>query len=398
MCKFKSCCFVGIMAALAQGWCFAGDDQQIQLQTSGGIEATTEAGDFSFNLGGRLMLDAAFYSDDQNLLGSGTELRRARIEVEGVVREDWGYEFAVDFAGGEAEVKDAYIEYRNLGRGKLLIGQYKAPFGLEELTSSKYITFMERALLTEFAPGRNIGVGYHTYRDSWTFGASVFGEGYNDDVDNEGDEGGGLATRFTYAPYHGDTQSLHFGVALAHRVLNTSKEIKFNMRPESHVTDVKYLNTGDISDTESVTQAGLEFAWVQGPFSVQSEWLQAKVDRRSGFDSPTFDGWYAYTSWFMTGESRNYKYKKGAFGKVSPNHGSAIELALRFSNMNLNDGSVTGGEQSNTTLGLNWYFNPQLRFMLNYLLIDNDEYADDDGDVLGNDEPSLLQLRLQLHF
>ena len=398
MSRNKICCFAGALIAFAQGWCYADEIQAVQIESEGGIAVTTQNDNFAFNLGGRLMLDAAFYSEDLNSLGNGTELRRARLEAEGVIHKDWGYELALDFAGGETDVKDAYIEYRKLKSSKLLVGQFKAYFGLEELTSSKYITFMERALVTELAPGRNMGIGYHTYRNSWTYAIAIFGEEYSDDVDNEGDEGDGIATRFTYAPLHNATQSLHLGIALAHRRLNSAKEIELDIRPESHITDVKYLNTGDIGNTDAVTQAGLEVAWVNGPFSVQTEWQQTKLDRASGLSSPTFDGWYAYASWFVTGESRNYRPKKGAFGKIKPHRDSAVELALRFSNLNLNDSGITGGEQNNTTLGLNWYFNPQIRLMFNYLWIDNDEFADDNGDVLGSDEPNVLQMRLQLHF
>ena len=111
------------------------------------------------------------------------------------------------------------------------------------------------------------------------------------------------------------------------------------------------------------------------------------------------DGWYVYASWFLTGESRPYKFKKGAFGRVKPRNGyGAWELAGRVSELDLNDKDIRGGEERNWTLGLNWYINPNVRVVANYINVDNDIFADDDGDVRGNDDPTIFQTRLQLDF
>ena len=120
------------------------ESSDVKSGTKGGVEFATYDGKFAFELGGRLMVDAAYYDEDKNHLGSGTELRRARIELEGILFSDWAYEFSVDFADGEADIKDAYIGYEALWPLKFFVGQFKEPFSLEELTNSKYITFMER--------------------------------------------------------------------------------------------------------------------------------------------------------------------------------------------------------------------------------------------------------------
>jgi phosphate-selective porin OprO/OprP len=43
---------------------------------------------------------------------------------------------------------------------------------------------------------------------------------------------------------------------------------------------------------------------------------------------------------------------------------------VRFSNVNLNDGDVLGGEQDNVTVAFNWYLNQATRFMLNWVNAD----------------------------
>lgn len=371
----------------------------VQISTRGGIEASTYDGAFSFELDGRLMIDAAAYNEDEVSLGDGTELRRARLEAKGTLFSDWGYELGIDVSDSTADVKDAYLEYRGWWPARMKIGQFKEPFSLEEMTSSKYITFMERALPNEFAPGRHIGVGMHTYGQSWTAATGLFGGAFDDDADDEGDEQWSLTGRMTYAPWRGDRQTFHLGTAFSYRIPGDEKEVKFNARPESHITDVKYLNTGKITDVDRISLFGFESALVQGPFSLQGEYIHTRVNRDKGLDSLDFDGWYLYGSWFLTGESRIYKAKKGSFGRVNPTTDmGAWELALRFSHMDLTDGEFTGGEAEQITLGLNWYVNPHTRFMLNYVMVNNDIDADDDGDVLGDDDPGMLQFRAQIDF
>ncbi|MEW8469935.1 MAG: porin, partial [Candidatus Thiodiazotropha sp.] len=143
---------------------------------------------------------------------------------------------------------------------------------------------------------------------------------------------------------------------------------------------------------------GLEGAWVTGPFSLQGEWMQAKVERDTGTE-PTFDGWYLQASWFLTGESRRYKQDAAKFGRIRPlsEHG-ALEAAARFSSLDLNDGEIEGGSSDNLTLGLNWYINRQIRLMANAIFVDNDRFADADGDVEAEDEPTIIQLRAQVDF
>ena len=374
-------------------------DKDVNVKTKGGLEVSTDDGAFSFGLGGRLMLDAAYYDEDKTKLGDGTEVRRARLEAEGRLFHDWTYELGVDFAGGDSDVKNAYIGYEGWWPASFKIGQFKEPFSLEEMTSSKYITFMERALPNAFVPGRNIGIGAHRYWESLTAAGGLFGEAFDSDVEDEGDEGWGVAGRLTYSPLHLETRAVHLGAAAEYRKPDDSDEIRFRTRPESHVTSVRYANTDDILEVDNTVKYGLEAAGVWGPFSVQGEYIYTDVNRNSGFEDVNFDGWYTFASWFLTGESRRYRARKGAFGRVKPQHRyGAWELAARYSTIDLNDGPVTGGKEENITLGLNWYINSQLRAMANYVIIDNDDDADDAGDAGRNDDPKVFQLRLQADF
>jgi len=91
---------------------------------------------------------------------------------------------------------------------------------------------------------------------------------------------------------------------------------------------------------------------------------------------------------------RPYKFQEGIWDSVRPESIvgkggiGAWELAARYSNADLSDASITGGEEDNITLGLNWYPAPNLRFMLDYVHVL--EVAD--GKFAGS-EPSALVMR-----
>jgi phosphate-selective porin OprO/OprP len=110
---------------------------------SSALKLQTEDGAFQFQFGGRVMVDAAYYNEDETPLGNGAELRRARLFAKGTVYDDWFYKAQVDFAGNEVSLKDFYLGYQGFDKLKITLGNQKEPFSLEELTSSKYITFKE---------------------------------------------------------------------------------------------------------------------------------------------------------------------------------------------------------------------------------------------------------------
>ena len=374
-------------------------DIDVKVTTKGGLEIATYDGNFSFELGGRLMIDAGSYDKDKNELGNGTELRRARLDLDGTIFADWGYAFGVDFAGGDADVKNAYVSYDGFWPTQIIVGQFKEPFSMEELSSSKNITFMERALPNEFAPGHHIGIGIDMPRETWTAALGLFGEAFGDDVDDEGNEGWAATGRVTFASIHSDTRALHLGAAASYRKTDSERVVKFNARPESHLTDIKYVDTGKIKYVDGLIKYGLEAAGVFGPLSLQGEYILTEANRRNGFQDAEFRGWYLQGSWFITGESRPYKIDKGVFGQVEPrNKYGAVEVAVRYSTIDLTDDLIMGGEEENITLGLNWYINPQIRLMANYIMVENDEDANADGDAIGDDDPNAFQFRFQLAF
>ncbi len=343
--------------------------------------------DMTVNVGGRIQADAAFYDEDFTELSSGTEFRRVRLFASGNIDEDIAYKVQLDFADGDADLKDVYIKYTGFDFADLTVGNFKVPFGLEELTSSKYITFMERSMANSFTPSRRIGLGLSRASGNTTFSAAIFGDEAND---SGNDEGIGLAGRFTIAPQLDDGDFLHFGAAAVYQEADTTDAgtdvARFRARPESHVTSRRLIDTGTIADVSNTTKLGLEAAAVLGSFSLQAEYILTQVDAAGG--DVDLDGYYAYASWFPGGERR--AYKNGVFGRTKATN--AWELGLRYSFMSLNDGAISGGEETNITLGANYYINPYFRLMANYIV------TDVEGGINGDEDPSIFQIRASIDF
>lgn len=357
---------------------------ETQVETAGGIEAETEG--FSFELGGRVMVDMALFDEDVTPMEDGMEFRRARLEMAGTLHEDWSYKAQVDFAENETDIKDMYIAYEGLGEGRLMIGQFKQFMGLEELTSSKYITFMELAPTSVFYPSRKIGVGYLWKNSNSTFGVSAYGNEAGEGVENDGLAN--FSARYTFAPMLAEGEVLHFGLSAVSESTDDTGTLSLRQRPEAHLAP-RLIGT-TITEADGITKLGLEAAWVAGPFSLQGEYVDASVQRTAGFADASFDGYYLQASWFATGESR--PYKAGSFGRVKPHAPSgAWELTARLSNLNLVDGAIDGGELNDLTLGVNYYANPHVRFMANYVKVEAEQ-----GGV--TDEPGILQFRAQIDF
>jgi phosphate-selective porin OprO/OprP len=368
-----------------------------------GLKIESQDGNFKFQVGGRVMVDAAHYNKDKTKLGSGAEIRRARLFASGTVYKDWFYKTQVDFAGDATALKDVYLGYQGFKPVKVTFGNHKEPFSLEELTSSRYITFMERGLPNAFSPGRDVGLSVSTHGESWGASAGYFFDGVKNDT-SPYNQGWGTTGRLHMAPWKNDTGVVHLGVAASYRGADGNNEVRFRERPESHVTSTRLVDTGTLDDFDNQTLLGAEAAAVFGPFSMQGEYIQTSVDHDGPVSDPDFNGWYVYASYFLTGESRPYKASSGTFGRVVPDsivgkggHG-AWELAARYSTIDLDDSGIDGGKEENITLGVNWYATPNIRFMANYIRAKTDPTSVVKYPSAGDEDVDIFQLRAQVDF
>lgn len=339
---------------------------------------------------GRLHFDWAFHDSDQTELANGHRMRRARIGVDGSIDDDWSYKSEVDFSENGVSFQDAYIAYDGFGAGSLRIGHIKAPYGMDNLTSSNHTQFMERSLPTAFVPGRLMGVSLDRHEDSYGFSTMLMGQPLetNDTrVATDSDESFGLAGRFYLTPMRGEESALHLGVAatVEDAPETTNETYRFRARPESRVTGDRFVDTGDIGNRSGLQRLALEAAWQAGPVVLQSEYMTVSATGDDGAPDYDFDGFYAQGSYTFGGRK---SYRGGAFRNAGV---GAWELSLRYSNINLNDGAILGGEEDNITLGLNYYPAENVRLMANYVSVDSEVAG-------GSDDPGLFLIRTQISF
>ena len=235
-------------------------------------------------LGGRIMNDWVGFSADRAVKENftsvgGTEFRASRLYMSGTIHDRVEFKAQYDFAGSDADFKDVWIGIKNIpGLGKFRIGHFKEPFGLELMNSSRYITFMERALATSLMPSRNTGFLFANplADERMTWAAGVFKDA-PDTATGLGSENYSLTTRVTGLPLYEDEgrRLVHLGLAYSRRnpILD---RLRLRARPETHLS-TRWIDTRSFP-ARSEDLLGVEAALVQGPFSLQTEYVNAATD------------------------------------------------------------------------------------------------------------------------
>jgi phosphate-selective porin OprO and OprP len=342
-----------------------------------------------FKIRGRLHMDAFYGIHEADTFSNGFNNRRARMGMAGTIAEGWDGQIEIDFADGGIDPKDFRLRRTFGNGGRLWIGQYKVPQGLNQLTSSHEITFIERSAINNIvADSRRIGIAYDYFNGPLGFKTMVFGRALGQRGTLADDMPLGIAFRGVFAPEISGS-ILHIGASVVYEDLMENNTVRFRDRPEARDSkggSIRLIDT-TVPDAESTFKAGLELLFIGGPFSIEAEYLQATVNRMEG-DNPTFNGFNIQSSYVLTGESRSYS--RGLVGTITPGGDrGAWEVAVRYSFTDLNDAGFTGGEQKNLTLGVNHYITSRLRFMSNLVFV-NVDYLEDN--------PVLLVLRAQFSF
>ncbi len=347
---------------------------------------------FTMNFGFALLLDQTFLVQDDNSLAQvgkvdpATEFRGDRFILSGKIlgfRENpWRYMISANFNGLDAPEGKTSFEFIDwnieipFGKkaGWLTVGKQKEGVGHEYVAPGTQLPWTERGTgVPAFVRQRNIGIRYSNsimkQRMTYTIGAF---NNYWDTGNTFKDNGTQITSRVTGLPiYTTDRNLVHLGVGYRY-TSDTKGTLSYKAKPEANSAPF-YLNTGAIDATGANTMM-VEAIGVRGPFTIMAEYMNAFVrGTLAGNASLTY--WQIGGSWFITGENRKYNKNNGNLGKLLPKKAfdfskdsgpGAFELGLRYTQTDMTDGNIIGGQFNRFTTALSWYPNAHFRLEATY--------------------------------
>lgn len=382
---------------------------------------------FSVFFGGRFQFDVVNYITTQTMrqnipgttpLEDGVSFRRMRLDMGGTIYKNVEYYAQVDFANGFLAVPgqngrvtnatyptDMWATFKDLPFvGNIRVGNQKPLYSFEHLTSSRFLNFLERSIgFDAFAEGFNNGfepgiTAFDTYAEKrGTWGVGVFKNTRAPFGWNVGRNEVEVNGRVTFLPIYEDdgTRLLHVGVGAASRDADDG-QFRFRARLDARNSPSSFSSLDADTGLFGGSQQQLlipELAGVWGPFSFQSEyygsWVQNAETQTAAGVPIAHQGtvylwsWYAEGHLFLTGEHRDYNRDAGVFTRVVPlrplawTRGGftgcgAWQLTARYSYLDLNNKAIQGGRVNDMTLGVNWFFNPNMKAQWNYFLTARD--------------------------
>jgi len=333
---------------------------------------------FVGTIGAIMQVDVAGYGETGGLAGatSGTELRRFRFGTRGdfFLLGHASYAVDLELVNADLQMGDVYLWRSQLPIvNAFKIGNFTPPMSLESVTAARDTVFMENGLPVQaFAPGRSAGaqVGGPECDQRLTWAVGVFRTLQKPTVGDQSKDGERAIGRLTWLPQ--DTPSArqltHLG--LSSGVLFAAEDVSFSSRPESYLAP-KFVNTGTLRSAGNSFVSGLEMAHFRGPWLFMSEALLAAV-RDQG--TTTLWGSYASLSRFLSDDAQPYDRASGRLARFEPPRPfswsartyGALRAAVRVSHLDLSEGAVSGGRETNFTADLTWFINHYLSLDMEY--------------------------------
>jgi phosphate-selective porin OprO and OprP len=405
-------------------------DQVFRGRWNNGPYWQTADKEFSLRISARIHLDSVFTEADDGIEGpapgigddfdDATYFRRLRLGISGDLGKHVDYKFDVDFADpSDPGLRDGYITIKNLKDcwgcwwPSIRVGQQYEPIGLETNTSDNNTSFIERAAMVNLHPERSIGISFFDsfWKDRATAALGVFSTDADDDEngfalwdESEADGGWAVTARGTVIPWAKDTcHFLHLGASVSYRQPN---QVQYRARPGLG-RGPRVVDTGVISDVDGVFLWNAEIGLEWHAFHASAEYTSVTLQDSPTVGDPTFTAYYLGVGYFLTGEARGYDWKKGWWGGTKPccNFLSnncccwgALEVAARYDFIDLNDGTLSGGEMSTIAVGVNWYLNAYARLMFNYVIANVQDRVGPGGVVISDADVNSFLMRWDVHF
>jgi phosphate-selective porin OprO/OprP len=380
---------------------------EYKLTLGGYIQANLETGDVS-------AFEGRF---GQTALKDRFRLRRARITLTGDFEEDFDFKVEGDFEQSDAAITalrtvnvvtgaittvtnsnrvefsatDIFINWHHFAEANLKVGQYKAPFGLENLTPDTQILTIERSLPTGgLTPERQIGAMLWgkplanvlpEQKDLVTYYGGMFngnGRNFNNNDNNEFM----YVARLEVLPWKGKVMGQEAQLKLGGDYLdsrddsgtNISPSLNLKVNPDGSLTS--YALTGAAERSNYSFDAAVKV----GPFDLSAEYFSERVNGRTvngAIGNPYLnpDGWYVQASYFVLPKK--------------------LQALVKWES--LNPDQVANDDLHSLTAGLNYYVHGDgLKIMADYVHTWSD--FREANPQFGDDQFDELLLRLQVIF
>ena len=391
---------------------------------------------YKFWMDNRVQFDMATYFglkngmlvDDEPTMPGGVSLRRVRMAVKAEVAHDWYGEVDFNMANGDFELEDAYIMFMGLKGFEFKAGNFKEDFSMDQTTTSRYSTFMERAMVVStFAPSRHAGIQANWIQFPWirmSAGVSwqivdTWQTRYN--VAEYNKIGKGMGANYTgklvLMPWGAqEFQGFHIGYNGSYRHAKKTDDdmVDLDTTPVGRGYEGNYFscrNATAVNRTKfiSVEYYGVKYDYLQGfelagykdGFRFQGEcitnhsimdedYMNKSYLRPPSGNTETkfFYGYYIQASYLLFGGKQRYDVTQSEF--TQPTRGKEwgdIEVMARFDYINLNSQELKGGSGQNISLGVVFHINNNVKMMFNYQYANNDVYANNKGRaMIGRDE------------
>jgi len=378
---------------------------------------------------GVLHVDGRYFDGVDTAGESGTwEATRIRPTIEGTLGGIYDFKFMPDYGLDRTVIQDAYVTARFAPALRVTGGKFKSPLGLERLQSSSDMRFVARAFPSSLVPNRDAGIqiagdfgkGLLGYAAALLIGANDGGSinGFDDPDANSDPE---YVLRLFSHPFSESEQpalrGLGIGVAGSYtdQAGTPTETLLPAFRTPGQSTFFRYRAEGEptIADGERLRFAP-QLYYYAGRFGLIGEYTEVsqEVSRitPSGLREDSIDtkAWQLAVSWFLTGEEASFRGFRpktrlsladgtwGGFEVVARTHALEIdETAFAGGDDSFADPAVSAREATSWGLGLNWYFNENLRWMMDYERTRFDGGAAGSGD---REDEDVLQLRIALGF
>ncbi|MDX2152955.1 MAG: porin [Bryobacteraceae bacterium] len=341
----------------------------------------------------RFQLDWSVYDPEVKGTPELFNLERRRLAVEGTFLKHFEYEISRELAQTDFPWKDVYGNFRYFRSFQVRGGRFRIPFSMDQLTGPTNLDFVERSRIADrLAPNRDTGILLHGPLGERGGVKYQFGYFFNDgdnaaDRFNQRTGENTWAGRVTGNPVEflrqdpGLFKDLTLGVAY-----NTSHvpEGLWSLRGRT-VSDETFFPYFFVNGRRS--RFGTEFEWLPGPFSLKSEYIAAREERKgqglSGQDLSDLiaRGFYVSGTWVPTGQPKAKSLSKGRrVPFISRKGWGAIELATRYEYIRFgSDGgpgrpsrstraaNVLGNSNRLWTFGVNWYLNQWTKMQGNFV-------------------------------